>query len=1161
MKDTLLKILKISLALLGCILIILLIFGLVLRLNWPWWVGIFLLLILVGLGIGALFIRKVILMRREQRFVQQVIEQDEEHLKTLAGKEKDEMKELQERWKEAIEALKRSQLRKFGNPLYVLPWYLAIGESGSGKTTALSSAHLSSPFVEVKRTSGISGTRNCDWWFFEQAIIIDTAGRFAIPVDEGKDKEEWQKFMTLLVKYRKKEPLHGLIVTIAANKLCEASPEILEKDGKNIRRRIDELMRVLGVKFPIYVLVTKCDLVQGMTQFSEHLPEQSLNQPMGVINQKLTTDVGAFLDLTMNTIGERLKNLRILLLHQPQSKVVDPGFLLFPEEFENIKRGLTSFMNGAFQVNPYQETPILRGLFFSSGRQEGSPFSHFLNAIGMIGEKEILPGTSKGLFLHDFFAKILPTDKKLFAPTRRAIEWRTLTRNLGVTSWIVLCIAACGLMSFSFVKNLRIIRGVSHEFARPPVLTGNMMANLLTMDRFRQTILTLEQQNQYWWIPRFGLNESIKVEIGLKEKYCKQFQNGFLVSFDKEMANVLPRLVNSPYTSEDVLGQYIVHLVRRINLLKACLEGQGFDMLKKKPQPSYISLLSSQDQGVGPEMKKKFGELYLYYLVWRYDTADINKEIAILQTWLKELLTSRGSTLQWLVLWVDTQGGLPYVTLGDFWGGSLKLPNEKSVTPAFTRNGKAMIDSLVKEIESALSEPMLFANKKSAFEKWYRSVCFESWLAFGDFFPNGVQTLKGVKELQRTAVSMATDRGPYFALLNKIALELEPLVGTETLPTWLQQIYQFQIVRTQGFIKDKGAIAKAAQQAQGLIATLEKKIGKTAGGEVLASQLSAGKACQDYFTALNAIAPAATSITQAYQLALQVYSDDPVTSKSPFYTAQGALNRLKTNMVRGTADDVFWRLLTGPFEYFWTYVRMETACYLQSQWEEKVLSEAQGATGHQVIQILLAPEGPVSKFVKGTASPFIGWNVKKGYYPKEVLGGTIAFEPNFFTFLVKGASVQAAAQAQVKQSYNVTIKGLPTDDNPEAKLKPHRSRLELQCTGGPQSLINLNYPMAKTFTWSPETCNDVLFQVEVGDVTLTKRYSGPQAFPQFLEDFRGGTRTFYPNEFPKEKAALERLGIRYIKVNYQFTGNQAILGLGRSVPGQAPGSIARCWNR
>ena len=84
-------------------------------------------------------------------------------------------------------------------------------------------------------------------------------------------------------------------------------------------------------------------------------------------------------------------------------------------------------------------------------------------------------------------------------------------------------------------------------------------------------------------------------------------------------------------------------------------------------------------------------------------------------------------------------------------------------------------------------------------------------------------------------------------------------------------------------------------------------------------------------------------------------------------------------------------------------------------------------------------------------------------------------------------------------------------------------------------------------------------QIEVGDVVLTKKYIGNQAFSEFLQDFKGGRRTFSPNEFPGEKAALDKLGIKYIRVNYQFMGDQAVLGQIGSLPGEAPRSIVKSW--
>jgi hypothetical protein len=130
-------------------------------------------------------------------------------------------------------------------------------------------------------------------------------------------------------------------------------------------------------------------------------------------------------------MAERLKELRLLILNLDGARTqkTDPALLMFPEEFEKLEPGLNAFMRGAFQENPYQETPILRGIYFSSGRQEGTPYSHFLNAMGLIGEKEVLPGTNRGLFLHDFFSRILPADRGLFAPTQKTMEWSRMTKS------------------------------------------------------------------------------------------------------------------------------------------------------------------------------------------------------------------------------------------------------------------------------------------------------------------------------------------------------------------------------------------------------------------------------------------------------------------------------------------------------------------------------------------------------------------------------------------------------------------------------------------------------------------------------------------------------------------------------------------------------------
>ncbi|HBG06211.1 MAG: type VI secretion system protein ImpL [Geobacteraceae bacterium GWC2_58_44] len=1137
-------------------LALLLVMGFVLVFDWPWWVGLFLLLLLTGLVLGGFSLRKVWLRRRERNFVADS-EEDLTKAKALARQGKSELNSLQEQWKAAIDTLRSSHLNKLGNPLYVLPWYLVIGESGSGKSSSLSSARLPSPISNIGRIDGVSGTRQCEWWFFEQAVVIDTAGRYATAAHEGQDKDEWQKMLSLLIKYRRKEPLNGVIVTVAADRLLEAGEVQLEKDGCTIRRRIDELMRAVGVRFPVYVLVTKCDLIQGVNRFCEHLPAQSLDQPMGIINQELSPDVDAFVEHALHAVFERLRNLRLQLLHQPQAKGADPELLLFPEEFESLKQGVVTFLTHAFGENPYQETPVLRGIFFGSGRQEGNPRSHFSRSPVQIGTEEALPGTSKGLFLHDFFAKVLPRDRSLLPPTRNSIRWRTLTGNLGLTSWVVLGVALCGLLTFSFVRNMKTIRGFSHGFSKTPPLRGDLPANLAAMERFRQDILKVEEQNRNWWIPRFGLTESIKVEKGLKEKFCRQFQTMVLTPFDKQISAGMTTI--SPATPDDLYAQYVVHLVRRINILKMRLAGNAPSALRENPQPEYLSSLNSPAAAGTPEARKAFGTLYLSALIWRENPVEIGKEKAMLQSWLKQLLAVKGSNLQWLTVWVDRQSGLPPVTLKDFWGGSLTATGEKTVAPAFTRKGKETVDSLVQELEAAVPDSAPVVAREADFAGWYRRAAFEAWHEFAADFAKGEERLRGPAEWQQAAFKMASEQGPYFALLGKVVLELEPLVLEAPPPPWLQQIHQFQSARAQGLVQENAAINKAAEGSKKILTTIRKNVGQEAGAHKLEAQMTTAKACKEYCSALTAIAPAVASRNQVFQLASQTFAEDPAIGKSPLYAAAASAGRLKAGISAEAADPVFNQLLIGPLQFLWSYLRTESAAQLQALWEEQVLAGTMGMTSQQAIPVLLGPDGLAWRFVKGPAAPFLNQSLS-GYRAKEALGGKIAFENALFSFMNKGAKAQAAVMAMGRpQNYSVGIKGLPTDANAEAKIKPHATRLEMQCGGIIQSLANYNYPVGKTFSWSPDACGDVLFQIEVGDVVLTRHYPGQQGFPDFLKDLNGGRRTFGGREFPGEKSALDRMGVKSITVNYQFIGSGAILQQTATLSGQAPRSIARGW--
>ncbi|KAA1349606.1 type VI secretion system membrane subunit TssM, partial [Escherichia coli] len=110
----------------------------------------------------------------------------------------------------------------------------------------------------------IGGTRNCDWWFTNEAVLLDTAGRYTTQESEQvQDAGEWLEFINLLRKYRRRQPINGVIITISISDLLSQSAEASRQQAVNLRQRLSELHEQLGIRFPVYVMVTKADLLKG----------------------------------------------------------------------------------------------------------------------------------------------------------------------------------------------------------------------------------------------------------------------------------------------------------------------------------------------------------------------------------------------------------------------------------------------------------------------------------------------------------------------------------------------------------------------------------------------------------------------------------------------------------------------------------------------------------------------------------------------------------------------------------------------------------------------------------------------------------------------------------------------------------------------------------
>ncbi len=292
---------------------------------------------------------------------------------------------LAERMSAALALLKKA--RGTSGYLYEQPWYVIIGPPGAGKTTALINAGLKFPLAAKMgqgAVAGVGGTRLCDWWFTENAVLIDTAGRYTTQDSNAAvDRAGWEGFLDLLRRTRPRQPLNGVIVAIALSDIAQASADERVAHARAIRRRLKELGDKLGIRMPVYALFTKADLIAGFSEFFADLDRERRDQVWGTTFPLSKTAAGpvegfaAELQLLVERLNERLFD-RLQAERSPDRRALIAGF---PVQVATLSEPLQAFLTEAFGGSRLDPAPLLRGVYFTSGTQEGTPIDRLTGAM------------------------------------------------------------------------------------------------------------------------------------------------------------------------------------------------------------------------------------------------------------------------------------------------------------------------------------------------------------------------------------------------------------------------------------------------------------------------------------------------------------------------------------------------------------------------------------------------------------------------------------------------------------------------------------------------------------------------------------------------------------------------------------------------------------
>jgi type VI secretion system protein ImpL len=377
-----------------------------------------------------------------------------------------ELATLRRHMAQALVVLKKTRVGGRGRRnLYELPWYLVIGAPGSGKTTAVVNSGLSFPLamqLAGGAVHGVGATQTCEWSFTDQAVLLDTAGRYVThDRHPAIDKGAWLGLLDLLKSQRSRRPLDGALIAISVADMLLSSDAERAAHASAIRARIQELHARLGVRLPIYLTLTQMDRVPGFMAFFEGLNTEERAQVWGMTfalgEPAANGPLAAFQD-EFALLEYRLNARLVERLQQERDPLRRDLIYGFPQHFADLKQALETFLDTAFKPNSYEEPALLRGVYFTSATQEGGPVEHQIGAMAQSlnlspQPQPPHPENGRSYFLEKVFTAVAFAERGLVG-ANPAVERRHLWVSRGaLAATVVAVLTVCALWSISYRAN------------------------------------------------------------------------------------------------------------------------------------------------------------------------------------------------------------------------------------------------------------------------------------------------------------------------------------------------------------------------------------------------------------------------------------------------------------------------------------------------------------------------------------------------------------------------------------------------------------------------------------------------------------------------------------------------------------------------------------
>ncbi|MDC5703681.1 type VI secretion system membrane subunit TssM [Vibrio europaeus] len=439
------------------------------------------------------------------------------------------------------------------NYLYSLPWYLVLGLENAGKTSLINRSGQNFALSSVMRASGQKSENpySFDWWIGDESVLIDPDGELLTQGNRNEDNDGelerrlWLNFVNWLEKTRSRRPLNGIVLALDVSHLATSTASERKAYANLLRARIRELMETLATRLPVYITLTKLDLLYGFEPFFKHYSKSQRDEVLGfTFSLESVDNLDHWLEEFSKDYGQFVSKINELFPHavaEPLEQEERDAVYSFTRQMSGLQDILKEFFQDALSSDQFSTSALVRGAYFTSVYQQGVPSNVFGDSASRryglthAVNKAQNAKNSTVYFTQQLFSNIIYPEAGLASDNFRVAKHKRRLMGLSFTACMVATVLLVGTWHRYYLANVNqsdaVLAKVNEYKAQYPsnLSLASQKDILEPLNKIRQATLEFgffREKPRY--ISDFGLYQGHTIGPMVEDTYLNLLENRFL---------------------------------------------------------------------------------------------------------------------------------------------------------------------------------------------------------------------------------------------------------------------------------------------------------------------------------------------------------------------------------------------------------------------------------------------------------------------------------------------------------------------------------------------------------------------------------------------------------------------------------------------------------